>query len=162
MQDIQNHIEQMINLHKRSLGHLNCCLEGFVQKFGQEFVASPRPKRYTQGLPRHCYMNSAKLAMRSTKLVYVEGLASIKTIGLVIPHAWVVELNSNRVIDVTSDGFKSYFGVAFKTHYVREVWDSRKSEFSLLNNWQQNHPLLNMDFEQVLTLTEKIVSKSLL
>ena len=52
--------------------------------------------------PKHCYENSMKTALHDSKRFgYVEGLVFGPGLPMPIPHAWVVDRNSNTVVDPT-------------------------------------------------------------
>ena len=71
----------------------------------------------TQGL---CYQEAGRAAL-DKNFTYVEGYVSVH--GVPIHHAWVVD-SDGRVHDPTLQdgrGVHGYFGVPFKTNYVRET-----------------------------------------
>ena len=71
------------------------------------------------GVPHQCFKNAALLALNSRMLSYVEGKVSIH--GVPLDHAWCAN-GDGVVIDPTiraGDGVTGYFGVPFRTAYVR-------------------------------------------
>ncbi len=72
----------------------------------------------TQG---KCYQEAGRAALADPSLTYVEGYVSVH--GVPIEHAWTAD-SSGKVWDSTlkdSAGIKGYFGVPFKTDYLRET-----------------------------------------
>src|ERR1700686_2108635 len=68
-----------------------------------------------------CYQEAGHAALGDHRLTYVEGYVSVH--GVPIHHAWTVD-EEGRVHDPTlkdGAGVKGYFGVPFKTGYLRET-----------------------------------------
>jgi len=112
----------------------------FVLKYGKPFqYASPDP-RWGRGKPKQCFENSARLAALEG-FVYVEGFGTIKDIGLAIHHAWVVQPDTNIVIDITTNNIDNYFGVPFTHASLRHHWKHSDSA-SMIDDWSNDWPML--------------------
>ena len=115
-------------------------LNPFVLQHGTPYRKQPLPKGFKRGTPRMCYRNSARLALRRG-LIYVEGFAKFLNIDHATGHAWCVEPGSDLVIDVTNDGFTEYYGIAFRTDFLREYM-KQYPDNCLLDNWENEWPIL--------------------
>lgn len=122
------------------------CTADFILKHGREFTPKPLPKNIKPGQPRHCFMNSMRwlldLRRNTTGLTYCEGYAA----GIIpVLHGWLCN-DKGEVIDRTwtPEGCglgAHYFGIPFKTDYVRERVIEAESWLSLLDDWQHRYPL---------------------
>lgn len=153
--ELRNFLEQMSEFNRRhrettKISSLRfCCLEEAVLHFGSEYTAKPRPKGFRRGTPKQCFYNSYRLVVNRPNLVYVEGFAFLKNFaGFPIHHAWAVETGSHEAIDVTSDNFSSYFGIAFQASYVKSCWRNHPDGVSLLDNYGDDYPILRMSDEE--------------
>jgi hypothetical protein len=116
-----------------------CGPSHFILHRGQSWICQPRPEKFVLGKPGQCVQASLKLAMKHPELFYVEGVA-FGPCGLAA-HAWTVD-KYWRIIDPTWEvGESFYFGVAFKTSYIRQVC-VRGFRGSIIWNWQDGWPLL--------------------
>jgi hypothetical protein len=80
--------------------------------------------------------------MSRNDLTYVEGVAWTSEKGL-ISHSWVVD-QKGRIVDPTwgdKQQHHDYFGVPFKTAYVRQVCE-KGIRGSIIENWRDRWPLL--------------------
>jgi hypothetical protein len=144
----------MVEIRKKCKmnGHLKwCCFEELVLKFGQEYESQPRPKKFKAGIPKQCFHNSAKLAIRRPDLVYVEGYGFMKNLGLPILHAWVVERGSNKAIDV--------IGIPFTTQYIRSRLKASSDTVSMLDDYRNDFPLLRMDESEISQVVDNLCCK---
>ena len=112
----------------------------FLLRHGRSFEWHPFPRRLRRGVPRQCYRNAARLALRSGRFVYVEGYAVAPKIGISIEHAWCIDA-ARRVVDPTWEDGCDYFGVAFRTDYLRRVVRANRT-YGLIYNTPMGHPLL--------------------
>jgi hypothetical protein len=102
-----------------------------------------RPDWIERGVEKECYSNCLKQLIRHPdKVVYCEGFA---TSVIPVQHAWL--LFEGRVIDPTWDPAwdnqhnREYFGIAFKTEYVKRI--ARESGYyGVLDNFVQGYPML--------------------
>ena len=99
----------------------------FMLENGRDYTIDPDSFAGPRGTPRACFMNAAMLAFENPALTYVEGKISCCLIP--IDHAWCVD-QSGIVVDPTltpnADAggtldISGYFGVPFKTEYVRRA-----------------------------------------
>lgn len=111
-------------------------VDEFVMKFGRNWTPSIPPAGTKFGEPKMCYLNAANHAIFDPAVTYVEGYASMKLDGggeFPAQHAWCVD-SEGRVIDRTwTTPGTEYFGVAFKTKYVREMMLKTKVSGVLYN-----------------------------
>jgi hypothetical protein len=158
---LKQHMEQMVAFRRQHAPNTQLkwsCFEEIVLKFGQKYEWQERPKGFRRGIPKQCFFNSTKLVLRRPDLIYVEGFACLKSIAFPIHHAWCVRRGSNKVIDVTPANFGTYWGIPFSTDYVRERWSKQPEGASLLDDWENDFPLLRtneQDFQKF--LAEKFV-----
>jgi hypothetical protein len=112
----------------------------FVIKHGRNWLPGPLPKRFTRGKQNLCFENAAKLTLAHSDLVYVEGYVYQPVEPIL--HAWCVD-KLGIVIDntLTSPERCKYFGVAFKTDYLKKVRASGEGYSGLLDTWYlKEHP----------------------
>lgn len=83
------------------------------QRLGQDRVA--------QGVPKHCFMNAARLAIREpSRWIYVEGLACSEDIPIPLEHAWVLDTETLEIVDNTWEGQRlcAYLGIPFYSEWL--------------------------------------------
>lgn len=114
----------------------------FLLKYAQFYDYQELPECYEKMTPQQCYHNAAKAAMDDKNLMYVEGIAIIPNIPVPIEHAWCVERGSNKVIEITADSLRIYYGIPFKTSYVRQNY--MEGRVGLIDHWEKDWPLLRM------------------
>lgn len=119
----------------------------FILKYAQFYDYHELPDCYEKMTPNQCYHNASKMAMKHKNLVYVEGIAIIPTAPIPIAHAWCVERGSNKVLELTADSLRIYYGVSFKTSYVRQNY--MEGRVGLIDHWEKDWPLLRMSEEEV-------------
>lgn len=119
----------------------------FILKYGRDCVAQPLPKRYRRGMPRACFYNARRRALKSKVLRYAEGFGMMPAVPILIHHAWLVD-RDDRVIDVTWNlpETHQYFGLVIEKEeqgrWLGENWGG-----SLLDDWK-NHWKFFADYEQ--------------
>jgi len=128
------------------------CMEEFVLEHGRPFLPQRLPDDYTKGEPQQCYKNSQELIVfrhqvNGDTLTYCEGYAA----GIIpVLHGWLVN-QRGEVIDRTWTGKRrtsgaplavEYYGVPFRSDYVRRMVVKSKSWLSLIDNWEDEWPLL--------------------
>lgn len=104
---------------------------GFIMQHGRWFDPLPKPKRIRWGVPKHCFMNAARLALNDLSLTYCEGYALG---GIPLHHAWVADA-AGTVIDNTWRTLGTgYFGVPFtRAFLVRRL--AKQKYYGLLDQW---------------------------
>jgi hypothetical protein len=112
----------------------------FILRHGRAYEWHPFPGRLARGVPRACYRNAARLALRSARYIYVEGCAVAPKLGISIDHAWCID-QGGHVVDPTWDDGRDYFGVAFRTDYLRRVVRANR-QYGLIYNVKMDLPLL--------------------
>jgi hypothetical protein len=130
-------------LQYRKVKKLNNCppwREDLLLKYGRFWTPAKFPKDLVPGTIKMCFANSAKLAMRSKRFVYCEGLA----LGIIsVLHAWCIDEVGNVVDPTWTEGHgerspagSAYLGLPFNTAYVRKRWKASGGQFSLLDDWE--------------------------
>jgi hypothetical protein len=102
---------------------------------------------------KQCFKNSYNMAIRHG-ITYVEGIASKESEPLYPQHhAWCID-SDGKVLDRTWGIAFAYFGIPFKTKFVRALLTERKQRrpdsmyYGVLDDWQSKHPLINLYGEQ--------------
>ena len=113
----------------------------FILRHGRVFEWKPFPAQLTRGAPRQCYLNATLLAFRSAGYIYVEGYAVAPNLGMPVEHAWCITALRGVVVDPTWESGSDYFGVPFRTEYLRRVVRTRRS-YGVLYNPEMKFPLL--------------------
>lgn len=95
--------------------------ESFVHHHGTAFVP-PKQPHVPLGPIKQCYRNAAELAFGRPDLFYVEGYARMgdQGIPLVFEHAWCCDTQGVVVDSTWRTAGSEYFGVCFKTSFVRQ------------------------------------------
>lgn len=123
-------------------------------------VATRLPKGMRWGGQQKCFRNAYERAAHHGYL-YVEGFAASIGCCFAAHHAWLVDGNGT-VIDPTPNWRgvgAAYMGIAFNLEYVREVIVAR-GIYGVLDNYQQNHPLLKRSGEIERAKVERGLSAS--
>lgn len=123
-------------------GYYYKSMEAFILAQGKHYTPKPLPKGIRIGQKKDCFKNAFNLANDNPGYTYVEGYASSKTVCMPLEHAWVVDLDGN-VIDNTWEDGDEYFGVPFKTDYVRRTILDKKT-YGVIENWEQKFPLMKV------------------
>lgn len=115
-ENITQYIEGIIQLGaKRRL-----CLP--YERFQELFVvfdpasADPSAKR---GTIKECFRNAACRAIAHDHLIYCEGFAVSRVVSLPVQHAWIYNLQTNKIMEVTwpKDGAE-YAGIPFDKSFL--------------------------------------------
>ena len=118
-------------------------MDDFILQNGQAFQHAPLPEGIKRGKMKMCYQNAAILALDNPKLIYCEGYAHsiIHT-----AHAFCVT-EDGFVVDPTWKDGKDYYGVLFKTEFLRETILKRKY-YGIIDDWQNHWPIFTTPKEQ--------------
>lgn len=97
-------------------------------EYGRSFELCANTFKGPRGMPKLCYMNAGKAALRDPNMLYVEGKIAVH--GVPIEHAWNFNRVTGELIDptlsiITSRDAESrperYFGIVFKAAYLRRT-----------------------------------------
>ena len=98
----------------------------FMLKHGRDYPIGPHSFSLPRRKQGQCYMNASNLAFDLPHLTYVEGKVALYGVG--IDHAWCVDEEGvvvDPTLDLDKDGkmdrIGGYFGVPFRTDYVRKA-----------------------------------------
>jgi hypothetical protein len=102
-------------------------LAPFMLTYGQDYAIGPDTFTGPRGTPKLCFMNAGRLAIDNPALTYVEG--QITCCRVPIDHAWCVDASGTVVEPTlrpsiehnTYDHIGNYFGVPFRTDYLRKA-----------------------------------------
>ena len=127
-------------------------MEEFTLKYGRTYapVTPGEYKAFAERLHlpwrrQFCFSNAAQLAFEfPSEFVYCEGYA---TAFFPVNHAWLIVKATGRVLDVTWDYSPEheYIGVPFKAEFMRKHLLA-KGTYGLLDDWQNDWPLLSIKF----------------
>jgi hypothetical protein len=114
----------------------------FILKHGRGFEWRTLPHGVRTGVPRQCFRNAVRLALRKPGFyTYVEGYAINTWVsGHPVAHAWCVD-PEHFVVDTTWEEGADYFGVPFRVEYVRRMAGARR-DYGLIDNEEMGFPLL--------------------
>jgi hypothetical protein len=139
--------------------------EEFVITYGRAWTWRPSDPAPTME-PNFCFHNAGQLAMVKKELTFVEGFVLRGKLPLPIHHAWCVT-PEGFVVDPTlrtdpahDTPGREYYGVPFSTTFLRRSWAGR-STCSLLDNVEQNFPILKRDFVYVKRVHEERLSREI-
>lgn len=95
----------------------------FLLDHGRDYAIGPDSFKGPRGEQGQCFMNAAHLALDNPDMTYVEGKVHCHGIGL--DHGWCVDADGIVVDPTIRDGhdghISDYFGVPFKTNYLRKA-----------------------------------------
>lgn len=95
-----------------------------------------------------CFTHATSLMWRGRgRLIYCEGYALRRSMGMAVNHAWVLDRWENyRVIDNTWEApvTGAYLGIPLSSRFVaRTMCETRV--YGVMDNWKQGFPMLTMD-----------------
>lgn len=146
LQELQAFLANRVNVQRQFNSHAKgnqfpyICMEDFVLQHGHA-CGERVTEGYARGEPQQCFYNSQRLAIDDERLTYFEGFAT----GIIpIHHAWCCD-EQGRVIDTTWDDTlgRAYIGVPFSAGYLLRRFGDKLNLHSLLNDWQNDFPLLS-------------------
>jgi len=107
----------------------------FVLRYGRLWQPAALPANIRRGMPKECYSNAAQLAFSRPDLIYIEGFARCKA-GPSTPfeHAWCADADG-KVVDPTWTSGTEYFGVPFRTAFVRE-FTHKTNSWTVIAVWK--------------------------
>jgi hypothetical protein len=100
----------------------------FMLQYGRAYTISAHTYLGPREEPQACFANATHRAIHDSRLTYVEGYLFIY--GVAIQHAWLADADG-FVIDPTikdndDDRINGYFGVPFRTEYVKKAVRANK------------------------------------
>lgn len=151
MNDPHFYIENLLTIHKRwddegvKIFGNPYPVYDFMSAHGIEFTGAVKPARYQWGYRGMCFRNAWSLALRSSRLTYVEGYAT--TGFMAVHHAWCIDENNN-VVDTTWNPY------AIARDDRREDADPTKWEYfgvpirvDVLNSWMRQKPTMSVLYD---------------
>lgn len=98
-------------------------LEQFILEHGIKYIPAVRPSSVARMPSRECYANSYCLATGNPRRYrYVEGFALCQGIPFGIEHAWVLDMQTDTVIDPTWEPVGvAYRGVALSQGFCDRI-----------------------------------------
>lgn len=94
---------------------------------------------------RKCFRRALRLILCNPGLIYCEGYAKVLIPTL---HAWCVDAEGRIHDPVWGNHGADYHGIAFNRDYVLGYHKSHETFDSLIDNWQEDWPLLSLPSEQ--------------
>ena len=93
----------------------------YAVEHGRFWTPAPRPASISAGVPRHCFANAWALALERQDLWHVEGYAYDQGLGLIVEHAWCVDMTATVIDPTWTDPERCrYFGAVFPRRLVAE------------------------------------------
>jgi hypothetical protein len=104
---------------------------------------------------KQCFYNAQSIGLTG-KIGYCEGMAD--SIGIPMEHAWntingkVIDMtwkmnnNDKPVVGVIPGGWE-YYGVELPHELINKMWSTGESR-TLINDWENDFPLLQRAFEE--------------
>ena len=102
--------------------------EELVLECGTVMEPKPLPKNIKRGQPRLCYANCQQLALKNRSLTYVEGYAMAQGVSIPLQHTWLLDANGYVIDPTWETPGCCYLGIAFKTAWIKSIWNSRKQK----------------------------------
>src|SRR5579872_572248 len=124
----------------------NSLVTPFVERHGRFFQPQFLPRWIRRGRFGVCFANAFRLLMRHD-MIYVEGYAISTGSSMGNLHAWCVDRDGN-VYDPTWKNGDAYFGIPFKSEYVKSVIAERierlgeEAYFGILDDYPAGWPLV--------------------
>lgn len=99
---------------------------------------------------RECYANSARVLMTGRLdrdvWIYAEGYAVRHSLGIPLPHAWLVHRETKAVLDLTwAEGDASYFGIPYSYEAMIDQMFTREIYGLHFDEVRENEALMAMD-----------------
>ena len=120
----------------------NTTMPGFVMSYGRGRWGARCPGRKLAN--RLCFKHATQALFENPDLVYCEGFALRRAMGMACHHAWVLDpARGYAVIDNTWEDpvTGAYLGVPFRKEYVFKTV-ARRRVYGILDNWEEHYPLL--------------------
>ncbi|QDT91731.1 hypothetical protein [Gimesia algae] len=116
-------------------------MEQFVIDYGWWYDPSPLPDGFESGKAQQCHKNAYMLSAKHNELIYCEGFALSKDSLLPTLHSWVTDGQGRALDNTWQEPGIAYAGVPFKYLFVTKTTFQNGASISLLDDWQNNHPL---------------------
>ncbi len=101
------------------------------------------PKKFALGITRQCHTNARDLTLRDDDLFYCEGYALFTESSFPVIRAWVTDGSGVAIDNTWPRPGVAYAGVPFKSSFVNETALKYREIVSLLDDFQNGHPLRN-------------------
>lgn len=131
IEQFKEYLQNLAAVMKKVPGRTDWKYRGFeelVLECGTIMEPKPLPKNIKQGLPRLCYANCQRLVLKNRSLTYVEGYAMAQGVSLPLQHAWLLDADGCAIDPTWDSPGCCYLGIAFKTAWVKSIWNSRKQQ----------------------------------
>jgi hypothetical protein len=131
IEQFKGYLQDLAAVMKKVPGRTDWKYRGFeelVLECGRVMEPKPLPKNIKQGQPRLCYANCQQLALKNRSLTYVEGYAMAAGVSIPLQHAWLLDANGYVIDPTWETPGCCYLGIAFRTAWVKSIWNSRKQK----------------------------------
>jgi len=131
IEEFKRYLQDLATVMKKVPGRTDWKYRGFeelVLECGRVMEPKPLPKNVKQGQPRVCYANCQRLVLKNRSLTYVEGYAMAQGVSIPLQHAWLVDANGYVIDPTWETPGCCYLGIAFRTAWVKSIWNSRKQK----------------------------------
>jgi hypothetical protein len=131
IEQFKGYLQNLAAVMKKGPGRTDWKYRGFeelVLECGRVMEPKPLPKNIKQGQPRVCYANCQRLILKNRSLTYVEGYAMAQGVSIPLQHAWLLDTDGYVIDPTWEPSGCCYLGIAFRTAWVKSIWNSRKQK----------------------------------
>ncbi len=131
IEQFKGYLQDLAAVMKKVPGRTDWKYRGFeelVLECGTVMEPKPLPKNIKRGQPRLCYANCQQLALKNRSLTYVEGYAMAQGVSIPLQHTWLLDANGYVIDPTWETPGCCYLGIAFKTAWIKSIWNSRKQK----------------------------------
>lgn len=116
-------------------------LQQFVLEHGWWYEPVKLPTGVCHGPEQQCFMNAMEIMASGYQLIYCEGFALYKSGSMPVLHAWTTDGQGHAIDNTWRQPGVAYAGVPFKSLFVMGTVLANGATISLIDDWQNGHPL---------------------
>jgi hypothetical protein len=96
-------------------------MEDYLLRHGVWYSPEPWREEWERGPKNACYAHSLHCCLSHPELRYVEGVAVLRNIPVVVNHAWVMDRDGRLIDGIWANEGTAYLGCTFPLSMVAEV-----------------------------------------